>query len=79
MGIEESVSSAGNYLVYVIFAIVGFFLMLAFLSYIPPDLPSGNPYNGWVWIIIIIAYVFFLYFGYRKAKDGSLLSGLTNG
>jgi Ca2+/H+ antiporter len=78
MGVEESISSAGNYIVYVIFAVVGFFLMLAFLTNIPPALPSGNPYNGWIPIIIIIAYIFLLYFGYRKAKDGSLLKVLTN-
>ena len=76
MSLEDSVSSAGNYIIYGIISVVGFFLMLAFLTHIPPSLPAGNVYNGWVSIIIIIAYFIWLYIGYMKAKDGSLLQGL---
>lgn len=78
MALEDSVSSAGNLIIFGILSVVGFFLMLAFLTQIPPAMPTGNPYNGWISIIIIVAYMLWLYIGYRKAKDGSLIRGLFN-
>lgn len=76
MTLEDSVSSAGNLIVLGILLVVGFFLMMAFVTHIPPALPTGNIYNGWVAIVIIVAYIFWLYIGYKKAKDGSLVRGL---
>jgi len=70
MGENESI---GSMIVWFLLIIIGFFMMLIFLSYIPSVVPSDNQYRGWIPLIILVAYVLFVYVGYKKAKRGELI------
>jgi len=64
MAVEDGIRKASNYIIMAVFAVVGFFVMLSFMSSVSF---VGNAY-GWVFpVVTIIAYIFFIYFGFKKA------------